>query len=322
MAIPVTVAITTYQSALFIIETLESIYHQTYEDILLVISDDASTDDTLALVYKWIALETNRKRFLGIEVITVPENTGVAANCNRMIAAAKSEWIKSIAGDDILLPNCLADNMAFVSNNPDVSIVFSQVKTFQDTFEAKNYVRTTPLNFPDNLMHPDRSAKDQYALLLVTDRIHYTPSYFFNKQAVLKVGGYDESGRFIEDYPMWLKLTQSGERLHYFHKPTVGYRIHSQASNNVGTGVLFTPAVIKNFEMRKKMAHPFLPWEFAKSEHFVYLLSVFFKNIGWNKNKALYAGLYKLGSFYLNPFHYIYAIKKRMQSNRNNPFYL
>jgi glycosyltransferase involved in cell wall biosynthesis len=322
MRLPVTVAVTTYQSAPFIIETLESIYKQTYDNVLLVISDDASTDNTLELVHEWVAQERNRNRFKDIEVITVPKNTGVAANCNRMIAATKTDWVKSIAGDDILLPNCLDDNMAFVEENPGVQIIFSQVKVYQDDFQENNYVRTTPIDFPNNLMHPERTAFDQYQILLVNDRIHYTPSYFFNKQAVQKVGGYDETGRFIEDYPMWLKLTQTGERLYYFHKPTVGYRIHSQASNNVGSGVLFMPAVIKSFAMRQKLAHPFLPWEIGKSEHFVYGLSVFFKNMGWNKNTKLYSSLYRLGSFYLNPFHYIYAIKKRMPANKNNPFYL
>ncbi len=317
----VTVAVTTYQSGLYVIETLESIYHQSYQNLALVVSDDGSTDNTLELVNDWVGLEINQKRFQSVEIITVPKNTGVSANCNRCIAASKSEWIKFIAGDDILLPNCIQDNMAFAAENASTRIIFSQAKIYQDDFAERNYVRTTPDEFPNNLMHPDLSAFDQYQLLLVQDRIHYTPSFFFNRQALLKVGCYDESNRFTEDYPMWLKLTKSGERLYYFHVPTVGYRIHSKASNNVGTHLLFSPSVIKNFKMKQVLTHPFLPWEMAQSEQFIYKVSVFFEKSGCNKNTALNRKLYHAACFYLNPFHYLYALKKRIPANKNNPFY-
>jgi len=317
----VTVAVTTYKSALYIVETLESIFNQAHAEIALVVSDDASPDGTLEVVNSWVSKEENSKRFHSVEVISVPKNTGVSANCNRCIAASKSDWIKFIAGDDILLPNCISDNMAFVTENPHAQIVFSRAKMYQDTFEEKNYIKTVPLHFPDNLMHPNLTATDQYQLMLIHDRITYTPTYFFNKDALQKVGNYDEKSGFIEDYPMWLKLTKSGERLYYFHKETVGYRIHVNANNNVGGAVLFRPSVINDYPLRKALTHPFLPWEIAKSEQFVYVLSLLFRNMNWNKNTKLFSSLYRFGSFYANPFFYIYAIKKRLPRNKNNLFY-
>jgi glycosyltransferase involved in cell wall biosynthesis len=318
----VTVAVTTYQSSDYVIETLESVFHQTYQPIALVISDDCSADATVTLCEEWIAQDRVIDRFHSIELITVPKNTGVSANCNRCIAAAKADWVKFIAGDDILLPDCISDNMQFAKQNPEAHIIFSQVKVYQDTFEEKNYQRISPEAFPVNLMHEGLTANDQYQLLLVQDRMHYTPSYFFNKQALIKVGCYDETNRLVEDYPMWLKLTHSGERLCYFHKPTVGYRIHSKALNNVGDDVIFKPSVLKGYAIRKAIAHPYLPWEMGKSEQFVYWISKFFQENGWNKNTGLNPKLYHIASFYLNPFHYIYAFKKRLPGNRQNPFYL
>lgn len=317
----VTVAVTTYQSADYVLETLESIYRQNYRNIALVISDDCSTDATLEICETWIASESIKSRFQSVELIKVPKNTGVSSNCNRCIAAAKGDWVKFIAGDDILLPDCISDNMNFAQSNPEAHIIFSQVKIYQDTFEEKNFRHNSPDQFPDNLMHPDLTAKDQYQLLLIQDRMHYTPSYFFNKQALIRVGCYDEGNRLVEDYPMWLKLTKSGERLFYFHKPTVGYRIHSKALNNVGDDVLFKPSVLKGYAIRKEVAHPYLPWEIRKSEQLVYWVSKFFQKNGWNRNTKTYHKLYRIASFYVNPFHYIYAFKKRLPGNRNNPFY-
>lgn len=317
----VTVAVATYNSALYVVETLESIYHQTYPDLALVVSDDCSSDQTVAVVNEWIAQEKVQSRFQNIEVITVPKNTGVSANCNRCLAAIKTEWFKFIAGDDILFPNCIDDNMVFVYENPKAHIIFSQIKLYQDNFNEENYLKTTPDVFPANLMDASITAGQQYRLLLVSDRIHYTPAFFTNKQAVMNVGGYDENNKLVEDYPMWLKLTAAGERLFYFHKVTVGYRVHSKATNNVGQDVLFKPSVFNTFKIRQKFAHPYLPWEIVASEYQQYWVSKFFQQIGWNKKKSMLAGIYQLGCLYLNPFQYVYAVKKRLPANKHNPFY-
>ena len=317
----VTVAVTTYQSASYVIETLESIYNQTYLNIELIISDDCSRDTTLELVNKWVSLEKNKNRFSRIEVLTVPVNTGVSANCNRCINAAQSDWIKFIAGDDILFPNCIADNLAFASNNPEAKVIFSQLKIYQDKFVDTNFVKISPFDFPNNLFNLSFTANYQYKLLLVGDRIHFTPSSFFLKQIFKDVNGFDESNRLIEDYPMWLKLTKSGVRLHYFHKATVGYRIHANALNNTGNNVLFKPSVLKSHAIREKMAFPFLPWDIVKSEQFVYAISKFFNSFGLNKNSKINYILYRLLTVYCNPFQYIYAIKKRMKKNNNSIFY-
>lgn len=317
----VTVAVATYNSAVFVEETLESIFNQSYRPIALVVSDDCSKDSTVVIVQQWLSQERVVQRFESIQLITVAENTGISANSNRCIAAAPSDWIKFLAGDDILLPNCITDNMAFAQENPKAKVIFSQVRLYQDHFNPECYIKTLPLEFPNNLMHPDFTAQDQYKLLLVSDRINYTPSYFFNKQAVLKVGGYDEANRLIEDYPMWLKLTASGERLYYHHHETVGYRIHQNAANNVGDEVLFKPSVLNSYLIRKKIAHPFLPFEIGKSEQLVYGVSKFFQSLGWNKNKSFYRSLYRLSCFYLNPFYYIFSLKKRLPENKTNFFY-
>jgi len=308
----VTVAVVTYQSGLYVFETLESIYNQTYQDIELIISDDCSKDNTVEIVNQWVSLEENQKRFSRIEVITVPNNTGVSANCNRCINASKSDWIKFIAGDDIFLPNCIEDNLAFAFSNPEAKVIFSQLKVFQDTFEEKNYVKTTPLEFPNNLFADSFSANDQYKLLLIGDRIHFTPSSFFYKQIFKEVSYFDESNRLVEDYPMWLKLTKAGLRLHYFHKATVGYRIHANAINNTGE-VLFKPSVINGFKVRKKYAHAFLPKMLVLQETWGYYITLGFKKIGITKASSLNKFLYHTTTVYLNPFFWFNAIAKRLK---------
>jgi len=317
----VAVPVVTFNAAAFVEETLESIYHQTYKNIQLIISDDCSKDNTVEIVEKWCSQARVKERFAAIKLVTVPKNTGVSSNCNRCIKASDAEWIKFIAGDDILLPNCIEDNVKFVATYNEAKIIFSQIHVFQDTFEPTNFVKSIPNSYPDNLMDSSFTANDQFRILLQSDRINYTPSYFFNRQAIEKVGDYDEDNKLVEDYPMWLKLTKSGERLHYFHTATVGYRIHSKATNNSGEHLLFKPSVINSYKVRKKYAHPYLPWEIVKSETWVFSITTLFKKLNWNKKTATFIFLYHLTTIYLNPFQYIFALKKRLPSNKNNSFY-
>ncbi len=97
----VSVVLVTYNSAQYVIETLESIKAQTWQQIELIVSDDCSTDKTAELCSNWI--DCNKGRFSKTKMITVLQNSGIPANCNRGLRAAQGEWVKIISGDDILI---------------------------------------------------------------------------------------------------------------------------------------------------------------------------------------------------------------------------
>jgi len=313
MSILVSVPVVTYNADFFVEETLESIYNQTHANLELIVSDDCSKDNTVEIVTKWCEQDRVKARFSNIKIITVPKNTGVSANCNRAITASTADWIKFIAGDDILLPNCIELNMLYASQNSNAKIIFSQVKVYEDTFEQNNFKKVIPADFPDNLMHQSFSAATQFKILVQSDRINYTPSYFFNKQTILSVNGYDENNKLVEDYPMWLKLTKANIRLCYFHKPTVGYRIHSNATNNTGDNLLFKPSVINGHQVRKTFTHPFLPWYQVMKENWVFKTAQLFKKMGLVKNSPLNNLLYKISTVYINPFHYVDFINRKIK---------
>lgn len=299
----VTVAVTTYNAGAFVVETLNSVYDQTYSPIELIVSDDGSADDTVEQVRKW--LDEYGSKFSRTQLLVVEKNTGVSANCNRCINASSSDWIKFIAGDDILLPTCIEDNMRFVGENPGVRILFSQVKMFIEEFSEIGFRYTYPVAVPMNLMNPAFTASDQYRILLQSDCINYTPSYFFHKPTVLSVGGYDETNRMVEDYPMWLKLTRACIRLHYMNKETVGYRRHGLATNNKTGQPLIQPSVFRCYSFRREHVFPELPWTTVMNERFTMVVAKWFENSGMNKRTFINEVLFKLLSVYMNPFRYI-----------------
>ncbi len=127
----VSIIVITYNSSKYLIETLESAKAQTYQNIELIISDDASQDDTVEIYEKWIA--ENHERFVRTELITVEKNKGISANCNRGIRTSKGEWVKLIAGDDILMDDCIQDYINFINNNQDAQVIFARVKFLKNS---------------------------------------------------------------------------------------------------------------------------------------------------------------------------------------------
>ncbi len=316
----VSIVVATYNSSEFVLETLESIKKQTYSPIELIVSDDGSQDNTIELTKTW--LKQNESRFVRTEIVTVLENTGVSANCNRCIKASQADWIKMIAGDDILLPNCIEDNINFIRQHPETKILFSYVKLYRNTFYDESFIATIPGAFPSNIMAPHFTPAHQFKLLLLSDRIHFTPSYFFNKEVLLSVGGYDEQNKIAEDYPMWLKLTKAGLRLEFMEKITVGYRQHDKALNNIEANVIFKPMLVKTFSFRRKTVFPYLPWDIAAAEIWTMVIQKLFIRFNWNKKVSTFTFLFRFATVYANPFQYVVSFRRKiLKAGRTNIFY-
>ncbi|WP_448522236.1 glycosyltransferase family 2 protein, partial [Schleiferia thermophila] len=201
----VSIIVITYNSAKFVLETLESAKAQTYQNIELIISDDASTDNTVEICRQWV--EENKERFIRTEIITVPENTGIPANCNRGVKAAKGEWVKLIAGDDALLENCVEKYIIKAKENPEIEVMHSNVIHYRG-FLIEEF-RLPAFNSRSlKINQPDISAKEQFEILLRCNKV-WAASLFLKKTIYEKVGPYDESVKYWEDRPMLLKITRN-----------------------------------------------------------------------------------------------------------------
>ena len=88
----VSVIVLSYRSAETIVETLDSIKNQTYSNIELIVTDDASPDNTVQVVRKWIT--ENKGTLASIKLVTSDKNTGLPANINRGLKVAKGAYYK------------------------------------------------------------------------------------------------------------------------------------------------------------------------------------------------------------------------------------
>ncbi len=319
----VSVVVVTYNSSRFVIETLDSIAKQSWIEVELIITDDCSKDDTIAVCKSWI--KDNESRFKRCILVESEVNTGVSANANRGLKEATGEWLCIPAGDDTLKKDCIKDNIEQVSSNPDIKVLFSLIDLYEETFEEKNFLKRIPNDpfIPTSIVAPERSAESQYRMLLITDRVHYTPSLFIHKETILSVGGFDERFKLLEDYPLWLNLTSNGHKLNFMDKATVNYRKHSQAINNNNKGDLINPNYFKQETFRKIYTYPNLPTDVKLNQQFTWLVSQLFRNKVMKVNNNLNGILYYILTKILNPFYYFIKIKKIVNKEiENSEFYM
>ena len=222
----VSVPVVTYNSSKFVLETLDSIKAQTYQNIELIISDDFSKDNTVELCQKWV--EQNKGRFVRTEIITSEINTGVSANLNRAEALCQGEWVKIVDGDDVLLPYCIERLIENTFINPNQHFVFGDLVCFNDDTILTDYL----VDFLDESFY-DLTAYDQYKRLVIKGNCLPCPTFFYNRKIMVRLGiKNDESIPLCEDYPRWINITRNNQRIYRLKEVIVKYRIRGNSLSN------------------------------------------------------------------------------------------
>ena len=112
----VSVITPTFNSQEFLKQTIESIVHQSYKNWELILVDDASSDDTLNIINKYVSGNTN------IRFIKNKANSGAGVARNKGILDAKGGFIAFLDADDLWKPNKLEVQINYMlKNNLDVS---------------------------------------------------------------------------------------------------------------------------------------------------------------------------------------------------------
>ncbi len=222
----VSIVVITYNSEKYVLETLESAKAQTYQNIELIISDDGSQDNTIEICQEW--LEENKSRFSSSKLITVEKNTGIPANCNRGVNASLGEWIKIIAGDDVLINNSIEEVLKNISTKKKNLIIQTFGSAYIDVFEEKNKINTWK---PSKYNFFNKTPNNQFKLLKYKNFLH-APSVIYHK-SLFNFVSFDEQFPKVEDYPFWILVTKQGFQISFLNVETVKYRVHADSVQNL-----------------------------------------------------------------------------------------
>lgn len=219
------VVVLTYNQENLVVETLNSIYNQTFKNIELVISDDASNDNTQKVIGDWI--ESHKDRFVNVVINFNKKNLGISGNHTAGVKLANGEFVKYIGGDDILLPDAIKKMHDFLVDNKEARFCTSKIKMFYKKNE--NYI--TSGEHPEKRIFKKLKEADVNKQFRILSRGCFigAPGTFFRKSVFEDYGYFDEKYTTFEDWHQWLKFFLNGERLFLLNEYTVLFRRHKKS---------------------------------------------------------------------------------------------
>jgi glycosyltransferase involved in cell wall biosynthesis len=207
----IAVCIATYNQAPFILKTIASIANQTYENIEVWVSNDASTDSTASLLEG-----VDRSRFRQFTVIHQPRNLGLAANVDFVLRQPNAEYIFRIDSDDLAEPKCLQELMSLLLKYPNAGYAHSA--TFQiDHLGSIQRIRRLNRN------SEYRFSEDALRASVKCYRVAANICLF--RAAALRSAGYiNPQLRYGEDWDLSIRIAAAGYGNAYCGIPLSSYR--------------------------------------------------------------------------------------------------
>ncbi len=197
--VSVSVVMAAHNSAATIRQAIASVRLQSREDWELLIIDDGSSDETVA-----IASSIRDER---IQVVC-QENRGPALARNAGIRLAQAPLVSTLDSDDLWLPQYLESMLRVLDNDHDAALAYTDAWVLD---HATGRVRkTTEMAYQRAPQPPPASPRDFLKELLRTNFIYN--SVTARRDALLAVGGYDERLWTSEDWELWLRIAASGRR--------------------------------------------------------------------------------------------------------------
>jgi len=240
------VIIPLYNKANFVKKTIESILAQTYLEFEIVIVNDGSTDDSLAIV--------NEITDPRIHILS-KENGGVSAARNNGIEKAQYDYITFLDADDLWLPDYLETIKGMIEQYPQAGIFATTFSTI-DHLGVKRDFTKEKLPIGEILLTNDycRSMRQCIMNQLCTDTVCVKKELFHT------TGGFREEVKRGEDLDMWLRLSLISPIV-WKNEPKALYNLVTENNAMINT--------IPNIKYPLKESFPYWEWYSYSSSFYV-----------------------------------------------------
>lgn len=247
----VSVLITSYNYARYLGSAIDSILAQTYPEWELVIVDDASSDDSQALIERY------RRRYPDrIQAVLLEKNGGQSAATNIGLNHAKGEFVALLGSDDVARPERLAQGVRLLRQRQELAGAFSRTA----------YIDAEGRSIPEASIKFafDRNFSDLRWELLHGNFL-CAPSAILRTEALRETGGFNRHLGYTEDYDLWMRLLDRHELVRS-DEIWVDYRIHGNnlSISSTGKQQLFAPA----YELVTIAIRAMHRWPLTKLAHF------------------------------------------------------
>lgn len=203
----VTIGIPCYNSADWVGVAVESALEQSHAPTEVVVVDDGSTDGSADAVSRF-----------GDRVRLVRQPNGGANSArNRILEEARGEWIQYLDADDYLLPGKIEQQFAEAEDPLSADILYSP--TYEENWKSGDARERRII-----AIDPALDLHEQWILW----QLPQTDGALWRRDAVRKLGGWDETIPTCHEHNLYLRAIQAGMRFAYTPTPGSVYRIWSE----------------------------------------------------------------------------------------------
>ncbi len=189
----VTVICLCYNHAPFVAEALDSVRNQTHPSTELIIVDDASTDESVAIIQQWM------RENAGATFLPLPANLGNCRAFNEGFKKATGDYVIDLAGDDVLLPHRIARGVELMEARPETGIQFSDAELIDESGTRLGYHSD---RFPHASIPQGWVFRDVVSRYFIN-----SPTMMMRRSLLLELGGYDETLAY-EDFDLWVRASR------------------------------------------------------------------------------------------------------------------
>lgn len=208
----VSVIVPVFNVEQFIEETIQSVLHQTFENIELILVNDGSTDKSVQICLMYA---TDNSKIKYLEQV----NSGVSVARNKGLLVAHGEYIFFMDSDDTIAPDFIASSYRIAKEKAADIVILGKAYTdsYPDTtalptcaqFLRKSFLDKYPdVRFPEGIQ-PCEDGLFSHRLLALTDNVALNPTakYFYRQhegQNTKQVR--NNSFKVLNQIPRWLEI--------------------------------------------------------------------------------------------------------------------
>jgi glycosyltransferase involved in cell wall biosynthesis len=186
----ISIIIPAFNAEATIAKTIQSVLDQTFSEFEIIVIDDGSSDSTVDIVYQF-----NEPRLRVLSFV----NAGLPASRNRGIKNSNSKYIAFLDADDLWTQDKLAEQFKALENRPQAALAYSWTDYID---ENDNFL------FSGNYISPQG---DVYKEILLKNFLENGSNPLIRRDAIEKIGLFDESLTSAEDWEFWVRLASQYE---------------------------------------------------------------------------------------------------------------
>jgi hypothetical protein len=220
----ISVIVPVYNGEKWLGACIQSVLDQTLTDFEILLRDDCSTDRSRDII---ASFQSDPR----LQFFQSDRNLGLFGNLNQLLAKARAPIVRFLCQDDLLERNCLAEEVEYFVNHPDVVMSICSVHLIDDQNRIIGEWGAGPSIFTPKIC---------LQLLLYHGCIAGNLSTVSaRRSAIEQVKGFDDSFRMAGDHEMWVRLCQLGNVADRYER-LIKVREHpGRFSHVAGGGVQF-----------------------------------------------------------------------------------